>query len=215
MKVYEICRNAAIGLMIFGCVLYMFVLSETKYKEYGGDAYTGIQNAAADTANNVMKASGVVVMALGVVLYNYSNVKVFEYEENEKKHKELLAALSVKTHEAKQESSERQMLKIKGENDESQAYEILKPKVSEKNEEIVKTQTSETRENNIISNAHDDHLPDKYYYKELALMESYGMNQCAFCYQYKEVQVCKMTTKSGVKVIPLCRKCQSKLRKEE
>lgn len=99
MKIFKQCKNAAITLIVLGCIIFIFGSFGTEYIEYGGDAYTGIQNAAADTANNVSKACGILVASLGVVLINYSNIKAFEYEENQKKHKELLKALGVETPE--------------------------------------------------------------------------------------------------------------------
>ena len=49
---------AAIVSVIFGIVCFnsypsLDTTKYVKYEYYGGDAYTGIQNAAADTANNV------------------------------------------------------------------------------------------------------------------------------------------------------------------
>ena len=82
MKIYKQCKHAAITLIVLGCIIFIFGSFGTEYIEYGGDAYTGIQNAAADTANNVSTACGILVASLGVVLLNYSNIKAFEYKES-------------------------------------------------------------------------------------------------------------------------------------
>ena len=96
MKYLKQCKNAAISLIVIGCLMFFGTLiNGTEHIEYGGDAYTGIQNASADTANNVLKACGILVASLGMVLFNYSNIKAFEYEESERKHQELLKALGV------------------------------------------------------------------------------------------------------------------------
>lgn len=43
-----------------------------EYESYGGDAYTGIQNAAAQTANNVQKTNEILAFGLGAVLLGFS-----------------------------------------------------------------------------------------------------------------------------------------------
>ena len=80
MKVFKSCKTFSVLLMVFGIVLFSFNLSNTKYEEYGGDGYTGIQHASADTANNVKKAAGYLVFAIGIMLSCYSDIKKFEYE---------------------------------------------------------------------------------------------------------------------------------------
>ena len=94
MKVFENCKKAAIALIVLGCIIFIWGLVATEHIEYGGDAYTGIQNAAADTSNNVLKACGILVGSLGIVLSNFCEIKVFEYEKNQKNHKELLKAVA-------------------------------------------------------------------------------------------------------------------------
>ena len=94
MRVFENCKKAAISLIVIGGILFFHgMFFGTEQIEYGGDAYTGIQNAAADTANNIVKATGFAVMALGVVLQNYCEIQLFEYEDNKKRHEELVHLL--------------------------------------------------------------------------------------------------------------------------
>ena len=81
MRVFKSCKLLSILLMVFGLFLFFFNLSDTEYEEYGGDAYTGIQHAAADTANNVIDVVGAVIFATGIALSCYSDIKKFEYEE--------------------------------------------------------------------------------------------------------------------------------------
>lgn len=55
--------NAGVILIVLGCIfLFLSIvsiddhfISTVSHETYGGDAYTGIQNAAADTANNISK----------------------------------------------------------------------------------------------------------------------------------------------------------------
>ena len=94
MKAFKKCKISAISLMVLGFAFFLFGLFRTEHLEYGGDAYTGIQNAAADTANNIIKVGGLIISALGFGLLSYSEIKTFEYEENQKNHQELLKALS-------------------------------------------------------------------------------------------------------------------------
>ena len=89
--------------------MFIFGMFATGHIEYGGDAYTGIQNAAADTANNVLKAGGIVVAALGQALLVYSQIKAFEYEVNQKNHQELLDALAKVTLETSEEDKSIEM----------------------------------------------------------------------------------------------------------
>lgn len=54
--------------------------NETSYHYYGGDAYTGIQHAAADTANSVKFGFGSVLLisGLGFIAYAFLSEKVKE-----------------------------------------------------------------------------------------------------------------------------------------
>ncbi len=71
-----------VGITTYNSSLYGdYIRSES----YGGDAYTGIQNAAAETANNVMalewsvrEIGGVMLIAFGLVVVLYFALKVFE-----------------------------------------------------------------------------------------------------------------------------------------
>ena len=99
MEVYEKSKKTAIALIVVGCMIFISGCFATEYIEYGGDAYTGIQNAAADTANNVLKIGGILVSVLGATLLSYSKIKAFEYIENQEKHFELLKALGKETPE--------------------------------------------------------------------------------------------------------------------
>ena len=160
MKFFKQCKNAAISLIVIGCIIFFGALvGGTKYEEYGGDAYTGIQNAAADTANNIFKACGILVAALGVVLQNYCNIKAFEYEENQKKHKELLKALGVETLET--------------------------------------TEPIET-------------LP----HIELDFIEYIEVDKCEICGKLDTEKKYRLKNDDGVRDIPICRTCYSKLNKE-
>ena len=100
MKFFEKGKNAAISVIIVGLIIFAmglvglgwFTFEETDYMKYGGDAYTGIQNAAADTANNVAKACtvlcsaiGFITSSFGAVFLNYFKMKEFEYIELNKK----------------------------------------------------------------------------------------------------------------------------------
>ncbi len=96
MKIFKRCKNTAIALIVFGCIMFIFGISATQYIEYQGASYTGIQNAAADTANNILKVGGILVAVLGGLLLSYSEIKAFEYEENKKNHQELLETLGGK-----------------------------------------------------------------------------------------------------------------------
>ncbi|MBQ9862063.1 MAG: zinc-ribbon domain-containing protein [Clostridia bacterium] len=71
-----------VGFTTYDSSLYSdYIASES----YGGDAYTGIQNAAADTGNNIFslewtvrEISGVVLIGFGLVTVLYFVLKVFE-----------------------------------------------------------------------------------------------------------------------------------------
>lgn len=78
---------------IFGFVIFGF---GTGSKEgaliYGGDAYTGIQNAAAQTANNVQKlteivkfAFGSLLLVVGIAVFCYFGAKLTSYIQNKEK----------------------------------------------------------------------------------------------------------------------------------
>ena len=112
MEAYEKGRNAAIATIVIGLIIFVFgmfglgwfTFEETKSIEYGGDAYTGIQNAAADTANNVAKACGVLCSVLGFLtsligglLLHYFDIKKIEIKEADRRHKEMLFALNGNT----------------------------------------------------------------------------------------------------------------------
>ena len=111
MEYYQKGRSASITLMIIGIVIFaMGVIGigwlgfeETKYIEYGGDAYTGIQNAAADSANNIVKACGIVCAVMGFlaanigkILLHYFDVKEVQALEEKTRHNEILSALTGK-----------------------------------------------------------------------------------------------------------------------
>ena len=89
MNFFEKGRKAAIAVIVIGSIIFLmgFVglgwisFEETDYITYGGDAYTGIQNAAADTANNVAKACGIlcsvmgfIILCAGVLFLNYFDI---------------------------------------------------------------------------------------------------------------------------------------------
>lgn len=78
---------------IFGFVVFGF---ETGHNEsssiYGGDAYTGIQNAAAQTANNVHElaeivkfGAGSLLLVVGIVVFCYFGSKLTSNIKNEEK----------------------------------------------------------------------------------------------------------------------------------
>lgn len=55
---------------------------------YGGDAYTGIQNAAAQTANNLTNVAeiakdgiGYLLIAIGLISVFYFSIKLFERKQ--------------------------------------------------------------------------------------------------------------------------------------
>ena len=68
----------------------------TKYAYYGGDAYTGIQQAAADTARNIhtlnynmnnfleqiCKCFGFLLLVIGILVILYGIGKIFEKKRN-------------------------------------------------------------------------------------------------------------------------------------
>ncbi len=108
MEVYEKGRKSAITIMVIGGIIFFmglvglgwFSFEKTEYIKYGGDAYTGIQNASADTANNIAKACGILCAVLGflalssgAMLLNYFNIKKFESSEANRRHNEILLAL--------------------------------------------------------------------------------------------------------------------------
>lgn len=72
--------------IIFGaCVSAMSTGSVELNERYGGDAYTGIQNAAAQTANNVRQLTGVVragiswsLIVFGIAMIAYFGFKCFQ-----------------------------------------------------------------------------------------------------------------------------------------
>ena len=107
MKVFQKCNQFAFALIALGCIIFISGLFATEHIEYGGDAYTGIQNAAADTAKNVLKVGGIIVSALGGMLFAFSEIKAFEFEENQKKHKELLNAFACKTLDTGEKGTEK------------------------------------------------------------------------------------------------------------
>ena len=123
MKVFKSCKIFSVLLMVFGIVLFSFNLSNTKYEEYGGDGYTGIQHASADTANNVIKAAGYLVFAIGIMLSCYSDIKKFEYEENQKKHKELIDLLTHQKLETSENDIEDNAFSVDSDDD---VFECLK-----------------------------------------------------------------------------------------
>ena len=66
--------------IIFGIV--MFTLSDgfnVHYEYYGGDAYTGIQNAAADTAKNLTCLSQIAQFGFGFVLIVAGLIAIFAF----------------------------------------------------------------------------------------------------------------------------------------
>lgn len=72
-KVFSI-AGAAAG--VFSIIMSFVVLGkETGYyvsnSSYGGDAYTGIQNAAAETANNVIYLGDMIQLGLFAVLFAF------------------------------------------------------------------------------------------------------------------------------------------------
>lgn len=111
MEVYDEGKQIAIGIIVCGIIIAIgsilglfgagwFAFEETEYIEYGGDAYTGIQNAAADTANRIAEACGKICFALGMVitsigsaLLKYFKAKAFEISESRRRHDELLTAI--------------------------------------------------------------------------------------------------------------------------
>ena len=136
MKVFKSCKVLAISLMVFGIVLFTFNFSNTKYEEYGGDAYTGIQNASADTANNVIEVGGYLVFAIGIMLSCYCDIKKFEYEENQKKHKELIDLLTFKKNEICENDIEDTVHNV-DEDDEFECLKCGKKFSAAKNQDIV------------------------------------------------------------------------------
>ena len=110
MEIYQKGRSYAISIITFGLIIFGvgvlglgFTFDETEYIKYGGDAYTGIQNAAADAANNIAKACGVLCSVIGFlsalggqVLLNYFNIKKFEMEETNRRYNEILLVLKEK-----------------------------------------------------------------------------------------------------------------------
>ena len=71
MKVIKGIVNSVLGLVsaVLGIVCYTrFTGSWESFKEYGGDAYTGIQNAAAQSANNITYLGDILKFGLGSIL---------------------------------------------------------------------------------------------------------------------------------------------------
>jgi hypothetical protein len=67
LKIFGICLGVlaiVFSLVVFSGSVGYYESSQT----YGGDAYTGIQNAAAQSANNIMYVGETVQMALGFFL---------------------------------------------------------------------------------------------------------------------------------------------------
>ena len=53
-----------------GCFLYTLDTGTLVSRQtYGGDAYTGIQNAAAHTANNLVDVASIIALGLGGILF--------------------------------------------------------------------------------------------------------------------------------------------------
>ena len=60
---------AAVIAIVFAIVVFTAEAgSSPSYQTYGGDAYTGIQNAAASTASNVKRLTEAVSTGLGAIL---------------------------------------------------------------------------------------------------------------------------------------------------
>lgn len=57
------------GISIIWGLTLNFKGEETRYTSYGGDAYTGIQNASADTSNNLYKLGHVVSNGLKGIMF--------------------------------------------------------------------------------------------------------------------------------------------------
>ena len=66
--------------IIFGIiVLGMSIGNHELYREYGGDAYTGIQQAAAQTANNVVDLADLIRSGFGFVLIVAGLIAIFAF----------------------------------------------------------------------------------------------------------------------------------------
>ena len=111
MEKYEKGKDFAVALILIGVFIIVIgglgfrsvVFQKTEYFFYGSADYTTIQNAAADTANNVAKACGAVCVLLGLLtslsgkgLLNYYDTKIYEMEETNKRHNELMRVLTEK-----------------------------------------------------------------------------------------------------------------------
>lgn len=70
-----------------GVLVTSVMKNPVSHKTYGGDAYTGIQNAAASIANNVISLGfyvGLILLFGGLALCAYFNLKSLEYQSEAK-----------------------------------------------------------------------------------------------------------------------------------
>ncbi len=58
---------------------YPYLFSFTDYETYGGDAYTGVQHAAADTSNNIWAFAGLFIDISSAVLFCISLFILFYF----------------------------------------------------------------------------------------------------------------------------------------
>ncbi|MBR2476759.1 MAG: hypothetical protein IKB50_01340 [Clostridia bacterium] len=81
-KAMSICGIVSGGLSIIFSVLLAcnYSLGSTASREsYGGDAYTGIQNAAAQTANNIYKNTEILATGLSMILFILGLALIFYF----------------------------------------------------------------------------------------------------------------------------------------
>lgn len=77
--------TAGVMTLIWGCI-YLLSFNEVRYtwsSTYGGDAFTGIQNATANVANNIMYLAKIckmgiagILIAIGLMMISYFYIKL-------------------------------------------------------------------------------------------------------------------------------------------
>lgn len=78
-SVYKFGMIVGIAIFVLGIIFYFvnqgnYSGGNVKYEIYGGDAYTGIQNAAAQTAANILHLTDIVIKGIGCIVSSFGAV---------------------------------------------------------------------------------------------------------------------------------------------
>lgn len=71
--------SGVISFILGVCTATKYIGGSESYSKYGGDAYTGIQNAAAGTSNNVLLLSNVIRYAMASLLIVFGLALIFYF----------------------------------------------------------------------------------------------------------------------------------------